>query len=720
MLEKENSLELLLNPASVATAGANNNPMKMGTLQALSIIKDGFPGKLMPIHPQEEKVLGWPAWPSVAELPETPDLAMLVVPPDQVVPLMGEFGKIGTPRAIIISAGFKETGHRGYNMEKQLEEISQRYGIRFLGPNCMGVINTHLPLNVTVATYNDQPGKLGMISQSGTYVTQTLAYLRKRGIRFSKAVSVGNEGDIDTVEALEYLGKDEHTRAIALYLEGLKDGEKFLRVAREITPHKPIIAQYVGGSEAGARASMSHTGAMAGPDELVDGLFKQAGILRVDSIEDLYTRGWVLATQPVPRGNRVGVITNSGGPGTAMSHTCNASGMEVPAFSEKLQEELKSHLEPHAASGNPVDLTFHLDTHVLTNTVPEIIMKSGEVDAIVLHGAMGSSFRSEVYPHIKELIGNISLDTFLHSFQDNLSEKVQLPGKYGVPMVISSFFGRSDNYTAAYQDNDIPVFDSPEKTAWGLLSLHRYRQVLNRKTDPQPHKLPSASPEAWNIINEALEQGRQNLNEFEAKKLLSLYQVPVTEEELVATEEEAVEASRKIGFPVVVKGCSSSLTHKTEKGLVFPGVNSEEGVLHCFKKIKNNSPEDTLVLISQMVQGKREFMAGMTRFKGFGPAVLFGLGGILTEALQDTTMRLAPLNGPEAEEMIYDIKSRGLLGKYRGMPEVNIEALKFLLQAVGNTAILHPQISELDLNPVIISGSSPVVVDALIVVKTPV
>jgi acyl-CoA synthetase (NDP forming) len=263
-----NPLHLLLNPQSIATAGASNNPMKMGTLQALSILKDGWQGTFYPLHPTEKTVLGHKAYASPHDLPAPPDLTLLVVPTAQVVPLIEAFAAIGTKRAIVISAGFKETGAEGWRLEEQLKEIVAASGIRLLGPNCMGVINTAISLNVTVAPLEKRLGRLGLASQSGTYVTQTLAYLKERGIRFSKAVSCGNEADIDIIDALEYLGEDEQTKAIILYIEGIRDGRRFVETARRITPVKPVLAQYVGGSAAGARAGLSHTGALAGPDLL--------------------------------------------------------------------------------------------------------------------------------------------------------------------------------------------------------------------------------------------------------------------------------------------------------------------------------------------------------------------------------------------------------------------------------------------------------------------
>ena len=710
----ENPLHLLMNPKSVATVGAGNNPAKMGTLQALSVIKDGYQGKFYPVHPTDGTVLGHKAYASALDLPEPPDLAMLVVPTSQVIPVLEDFGKIGTRRAIIITAGFKETSAEGRSLEDRLNEIAGRYGIRFLGPNCMGMLNTQLSLNLTVANLTGKPGSLGMASQSGTYVTQTLAYLRKRGIRFSKAISVGNEANIDIVDALEYLGEDEHTKAIILYIEGIRDGRRFIEVARKITPHKPVLAQYVGGSGAGARAGMSHTGAMAGPDFLYDGIFKQAGVIRVHSIEDLYSHGWALAAQPPLRGRRIGVMTNSGGPGTAISHNADQGGLDVPRFSDDLQGRIRPLIQGHASSANPVDLTFHLDMQLLSTQIPELIMQSGEVDGVILHGAMSTGFMREVYPHLRELLNNISQEQFIETFRRDLTGAVSLPQKYGLPLLVSSFFGADDAYTQAYQDNDIPVFDSPEKAARAMASFLRHKEIRERKASVPPD-LPERSEAADHIISKALENGQQALDEFQAKRILSLYGIRVTRESLAMTADEAVQAARGIGYPVVIKACSWEIMHKTGKGLIALNLQNEEDVRRSLASIRNAAGSDMPVLIQEMVSGAREFVAGMTRFPGFGPCILFGLGGVLTEALKDTTFRSAPLSAAEAQEMLTDIRAGKLVGEFRGMPAVDAAALAGIIQGVGFIALLHPEIAEIDLNPVIIAGSAPIVADALFV-----
>ena len=712
----DNPLEQLINPRSIAFLGASNNPMKMGTIQALSIIKDGFPGQFYPLHQTEKEVLGYRAYQSAFDLPEVPDLVMFVLPAHLVVEILEDFGKIGTKRAIVITAGFRETGEKGLQLEEKLKEVADRYGIRFLGPNCMGILNTSLPLNVTVLPFKGQPGLLGMVSQSGTYITQSLDYLAKKGIRFSKAISVGNEANLDITDCLEYLGQDEQTKAIALYIEGLKDARRFLETARRITPYKPVVAQYVGGSSAGARAGSSHTGAMAGPDYLYDGLFKQAGILRVHSVEELYNQGWVLATQPPLQGRRIAVLTNSGGPGTAMAHICNQGGLEIPTFSAALQEAIGPHVMPFASTGNPVDLTVQLETSVLSSVLPELIMKSGEIDGLVIHGLMGEGFMKALYPHLADLLGGISEEDLIGQFKVNMETPLSLPAKYGLPVIFSSFFGREDNFTAAYQDHNIPFFDGPEKAASGMVALHHYN-LIRKLALEETNQLPPQSAAAVKIIQAALQKGQHLLDEHSSKQILAAYGVPISKDALAHNVEEAVAFASKLGCPVVLKGCSAELAHKTGHGLIHLGLESEAAVREAFDSIIKAAGQEIPVLVSKMAEGKREFMGGMVRYPGFGPCLVFGLGGVYAEALRDTVFRIAPLSAQEAREMTTAVRSADMLQGFRGLPPVDKDALAGILQATGNLALLHPEIAEIDLNPIMITGSDPLVVDALIVLR---
>ncbi|MDD5723968.1 MAG: acetate--CoA ligase family protein [Syntrophales bacterium] len=703
-----------MNPKSIATVGAGNNPDKMGTFHAANLLKSGYQGKFYPVHPEEKIVLGHKAYASVSDLPEAPDLALLIVPAHQVASLLEAFGKIGTRRAIVITAGFREIGAEGKKLEEEVVNVAKKYGIRFVGPNCIGTINTRTLINTTVAPHANRLGRLGLASHSGTYIAQTFFHLNRRGIRYSRAISLGNEASITIVDALEYLGEDEDTKAIILYIEGIREGRRFIEVAQRITPHKPVLALYAGGSVAGAKAGMSHTGAMAGPDFLYDGIFRQAGIIRVQTIEELYGHGWALATQPPLRGSRLGIVTNSGGPGTSISHTANVGGLDIPTFTETLQEQIRKRIHGHAASANPVDLTFTLDKQALGAGLPEMVMKSDEVDCLIIHGVMDRN--ANVYP---DADGNLDNSPPVEvSAEDRLflSASVSLPGKYKKPMLMSSFFDRRDSFMAFYEDHDIPVYDVPEKAARAMADLLKYKKVRERKVATAA-PMPPPSADAEKLVNAALKRGQKSLDEYEAKQILSAYGIPVTRERLATTEDEVVAAAREIGFPLALKGCSPDILHKTGKGLIRLGVAGEDETINGFRAIRNAADKAIPVLVQEMIPGSRELMMGMTRFPAFGPVLLFGLGGIFTEVLKDVAFRAAPLSLEEAEEMVYDIRAGKMLEEFRGIPAVDIAALADILQRLGFISMLHPGIAEMDLNPLIVSGSKPIVADALIIIN---
>ncbi len=708
-----NPLVHLMNPASIATVGSGNNPMKMGTMHALSMLKDGYGGTFYPIHPREETILGHRAYPSVADLPEAPDLAFMVVPAPEIARLLEDFGKRGTKSAIIITAGFGELGEEGRRMQKRLNDISAEYGIRFLGPNCMGIINSEIALNTTVMPYTSLPGSLGFASQSGTYVTQTIPYLGKKGIRFSKAISVGNSANIDIIDALEYLGGDEQTKAISLYIEGIRDVARFIDVARKITPRKPVLAQYVGGSGAGARSSLSHTGSMAAPDHLYEGLFRQAGIIRVHSIEELYHYGNMLAVQPPLTGRRIGVFTNSGGPGSAMADALERGGLEVPEFSKKLQEAMRPLMPLHAPSGNPVDMTFSMDIEILSRKIPEIVFESGEVDGIVIHGVMRSGYVKYSYDHLRDFLNGAPVENLLAGMPDCTDKNISLK-RYGKPIALSSFFDRDDDYMTAYEDNGMPVFDSPEKTAGAMVAMLRHKEIKERKPYG-PVKVPAPPAEASRIISESRRAGQGNLDEHGSKLFLKSWGIPITEEIIVNSEEEAAIAADKAGYPLVLKATAADILHKTGKGLIYLNLKSRDEAVASFRNIRDAAGVSVPVIAYRMVKGDRELVAGVVRAEGFVPSVMFGIGGIFTEALGDMVFRPAPLSESDAEEMITDIRSRKLLGPFRGMPAVNMMSLARILHRLSLIPLAHPEVGEIDINPIIIEGSEPVAVDALVV-----
>ncbi len=707
-----NPLNKIMNPASISIAGASNDFKKMGTIQLLNLKHGGFKGEIMPVHPKEKQVLGLKAYASISELPNAPELAILVVPTKLVPTMLDEFGRIGTRHAVIITAGFRETGEDGRTLERQIIDIAKTHGIRFLGPNCLGIVNAHLPLNITVAPSMEAAGSFSLASQSGTYIAQTVNFLQRNGIYFGKAISVGNEANIDISDCIEYLGEDDETKAIGLYIEGIRDAAKFLNTARKVAKKKPIVAQYVGGTEAGARSGSSHTGAMAGPDFIYEGLFRQAGIIRAGTIEEVYKLGWALANQPPLKGKRIAVLTNSGGPGTAIATTCNNHGLDVPEFSEDIREKVGQYLPGHASSRNPVDLTFHIDMDTLTVKIPEVLFQADDIDGVIIHGIMDTGFRDLLFPAVKEYFP-MSHEDFMKISEIDLSRLLAMPQKYGKPLMTTSFFGREDHCVRLFHERGVPVFDSPEKAARAMAALYEHHVFSKRKQNGSSDLSGDPVPEG---VRDIITGHGGVIDEFRAKQMLSLYGIPTAREFLAASIEEAEAHVDEIGFPVAVKACSPDIAHKTEQNLVHLNVKDKDGLLKACRAILDAAP-GAGILVAEMLKGTREFMAGISTHQGFPPCIMFGMGGVFAEALKDFAIRLAPLTKDDALDMIGSLHSRALLGNYRGMQEADTEALADLLVRLGRIALDFPVIREMDLNPLIIVDGRPKVADALMILN---
>ena len=708
-----NPLQKILSPHSIAVAGASNTPTKMGTILFLNLIHGGFNGEVLVVHPHQENIFGKKAYGSVEKLPYTPDLAILIVPSRYVVDLLEEFGKIGTKFAIIVSAGFGETGRSGKNLQSEMISVVKTYGMRIMGPNCLGVINTNHPLNTTIIPLQDKPGHLSLVSQSGSYITQTLPYLKHKGIRIAKAISIGNEADIDFCDCLEYLSEDQNTRSIGLYIESIKHIDRFLRVAGETSRKKPIIAQYVGGTSAGARAGDSHTGALAGPAYLYEGLFSQAGIIQVNNIEDVFVLGNALALSPVPGGKRIGILTNSGGPGTGMATTIETLGLEVPEFSKNLKKKLETFLPGHAGFRNPVDLTFHTGMELMAETLPEILLESGEIDGLLIHGIMDTGFAELLYPIYKDAL-KMSISDFKEHFKADLTKLMRMPQKYNIPILISTFMGEEDHCLLSFRKSGMPSFDSPEKTARAMAALFQFSRIKNRLSDKlSEFEILPVPEKAAEILNHATSD---SMDEFMSKEILRAYSMPTPVEYRVDSPQKARMAAERIGFPVVVKGCIPGIIHKTEKNLVHLDCRNDEDVKRSCLAI-SDQVKNPYFLISQMIRPGREFMAGMVRFDRFPPCILFGLGGVYAETLNDFALRLAPFGKNEAMRLISSIKSHKLLSNFRGKQSVNLDAIADILIRLGHIALHFPQISEIDLNPIIIDVNQPIIADAFFVIK---
>jgi len=463
----------MINPDSIAFWGASNNFSSMGTNQLSSLLDLGFAGRVYPVHPKESHVLGLKAYGQVADLPETPDLAILILPTKIVLDTLIQCGKKGIKHAIIVSGGFQESGAGGRKLQQQLMQAARSYGMRFLGPNCLGVTNPHKRLNTTFLPFVGRPGYLGMVSQSGSFITQMFAYLARRGMGFSTAISVGNEADIDMVAGLKYLAACPHTRVINLYIETIRNPKAFITVAKRITPQKPIVAYYVGGSESGRQASLSHTGALSGPDVLYEGLFRQTGIIRAGTIEEMFDISAVLGNKTWPRGDRVIIQTHSGGPGAVAADACDREGLTVAPLPRSLKKPLAD-LVPHTGTvGNPVDITFSKDRSAYFASIPDCLLRGDNYDILLVYLLMPESMFARVLRGMDVPQDQIAPET-VKLIEGVAASFSRLSQTHGKPVIGFSFHAQDSLVIKTFQDKNIPVLPSPNRAARAIAAVCRY------------------------------------------------------------------------------------------------------------------------------------------------------------------------------------------------------------------------------------------------------
>ncbi|RJQ73654.1 MAG: CoA-binding protein [Desulfobacteraceae bacterium] len=469
----------LINPRSIAFFGASNRFSAMGTNQLHSILSLGFKGNIYPVHPSEPTVLGLPAYRSAADLPEVPDLAVLVLPTAIVARSLEACGQKGIRHAIVVSGGFKEVGGEGIALERELVQIAARYDIRFVGPNCLGVVNPHHLFNVTFAAFEGRPGFIGMASQSGSLLTQMFRYLEQFHIGFSTGISVGNEAVVDIVDCLEYLAACPHTRVIGLYIESIRRGRAFIDTARRIAPHKPIVAYYAGGSEAGRRAAFSHTGAMAGPDRLYDGVFRQSGVIRAGSLTELFDFCWVLGRCAVPQSRRIAVLTHSGGPGAAAADACSRNGLALPPFSTLTAEKLTPLIPRTGSVNNPVDLTFTKEPLDYFRSIPAVLLEESGIDGLLVYCYMppknmqrmmeSQGFSAEETDRLTQAVA-----------EDLAKHTAALIRSNAKPCLGFTYQSPDMPIIAKLMEYGIPVLPSPERGARAMAALAGYGELMHK------------------------------------------------------------------------------------------------------------------------------------------------------------------------------------------------------------------------------------------------
>jgi acetyl-CoA synthetase (ADP-forming) len=470
----------IANPKSIAFFGASNNYSAMGSSILSTILTDGYEGNIYPIHPKEKTVLNLTAYADVSDLPEIPDMAFIVLPTKIVAKTLKACGEKGIRHAVIVSAGFNEVGGEGVDLQRQLQQIADHYQIRFTGPNCIGVVNSHVRLNATFLPSKGKQGFIGMASQSGSFITQMFPFLDDRyGQGFSTGFSLGNEANIDIVDCIQYLGACPNTRVIGLYIESIRQGQKFIEMARKVSLVKPIVAFYAGGSETGKRACLSHTGSLSGPDGLYDGVFRQSGIIRAHSIEELFDFCYALGTSPLPRGNRLIIQTHSGGPGAAAADACERTGLELPLLSPETLEKLAPFIPHTGSANNPIDLTYTKNPLDFFHGIPKVLLEEEGADGMLIYFLASAKMVRTALTGMG--IPQEELDAQIENIiDDQCSAIASLVNTHKKPIVGFSFLTRDNDFIAGLQDKGVPVLPSPERAARAFGAMVDYTRLLDK------------------------------------------------------------------------------------------------------------------------------------------------------------------------------------------------------------------------------------------------
>ncbi len=712
-------LDAIFRPRSVALIGASRRPGSIGGAIFRNLLGHGFEGPVYPVNPSARVVQSVLAWPNVAAIPGDVDLAVIAIPSHLVLSALEQCGKKGVKGVVVITAGFKETGTEGAERERLLRETARRYNMRMVGPNCLGVLNTEkgILLDATFAPAWPPPGPVAFSSQSGALGLAILETASALGLGISQFVSVGNKADVSGNDLLEYWEHDPGTDVILLYLESFGNPQRFAQIARRVARRKPIVAVKSGRTRSGARAAASHTGSLAGADNAVDALCRQSGVIRTDTIEELFDVAMLLANQPLPRGARVGIVTNAGGPAIMASDACESHGLELPALTDVTTAALRAFLPPEASVKNPVDMiasatpeSFEKSVRLLLTDpnvdallaiyVPPIVTTPVEVASAILRGAQEAAL---------ELAGRgESAKPIVSCFM----------GAHGVPEGMRSL-----------QRGHIPSYPFPESAAIAMARAVRYARWRSGPEGIEVTFDDLDAETAREVVQRAARRASIGdptwLAADEVRELLQAVKLPVVSEELVVTAGEAAQAARRIGFPVAVKLASRTLTHKTDVGGVVLGLKTEDEVRRAFAEIGRWLDEKGVrnqmdgVTVQPMVDEGVEAIVGMSHDPAFGPVLMFGLGGVYVEVLRDVAFRVCPVTDRDAHDILREVRGFRLLEGWRGSPPADTHALEQVILRVSQLVREVPGIVELDLNPVkvLAGGRGCIVVDARVAVR---
>lgn len=697
-------MRYFFNPGTIAIIGASTDPKKPGGQPLHALLERGYAGRIYPVNPHHDEVQGVRCYPSLLDVPGEVDMAIIAVPAAMVPEAIGQCGEKGVRAAVIFTSGFSEVGPAGLALQHQVAEAARQKGVRILGPNCLGLINL---TNSVMASFADivdaqpvTPRTLGFVTQSGVFGSTIYLQALNQGVGFSSFVSVGNEADLEFSDFVSYLLDDPETEVVGGYLEGSRDGAKLRAVAaKALRLRKPLLIMKVGRSRAGSRAATSHTGSLAGDDQIYDAFFRQMGIIRIETLNELTSLAIVHRSGRRPAGKNVAILSGSGGAGVVFADKCESLGLNVPELLETTRQRLGRYLPPFASTVNPVDVTAQ-----------------GEKDP----GLVGECLRAIADDDgIDMVLVNVHLsDNSAPVITKDIIDFYRSTGKV---VVMVSWVAAGSTKVTEYLDQireaGIPLLSDGLDAVRALAELAWYQEkadgIFGSRIDME---------DASSIrVVELTPAPRGPLTEYQAKVILSAYGIPVTREELATSVAEAVAIANRIGYPVALKVQSPQIAHKTEAGGVKVNLTNEEQVRQGYAEIMANAgkyaPDADIhgVLVQEMVADGVEVIIGVTRDPVFGPVVMFGLGGIFVEALKDVSFRVAPLSRWDAEELIREIKGYRVLQGMRGKPPVDFAALTDVVLRVSRLVTDHPEIRELDINPLLVSANGAVVVDALLV-----
>jgi len=681
-------LEAFFQPASVAVIGASSDPQKLGYAVLKNLVEGGYAqrGKVFPINLTASEILGHPAYPTVAAVPGPIDLAVIVIPYPHVPAALRTCGEKGIPAAIVISAGFREAGREGLERELELIAIAKEYGIRLIGPNCLGVIDTFTPLNASFAAGTPPNGPTAFMSQSGALGTAVLDIALAGHLGLSKFVSLGNKADVDEIDLLKAWSDDANTRVIMIYSEGMSNGQEFIKIARQVTAKKPVVAIKSGVTQSGSRAVSSHTGSLAGSEQAYYAAFRQAGVLRADSMQSLFDIALALGYQPMLPGDRIAIVTNAGGPGILATDALERAGLSLARFQNETITALQQYLPDAASAANPVDVLGDARADRYRFAL-ETVIADPNVDGLLV--LLTPQAMTEIEA-TSQAVGSLAQNT-------------------GKP-ILACYMGEARVRAGIdlLQTYEVPNYPFPERAALAFKAMSEYRQVRAR-LEPKYATFEVDRQATRAVLDKVRAAGRMTIGDSEARQILSAYGLPIPKSEIAATQEEAMEIARQIGYPVVLKIASPDILHKTDIGGVKVGLRSAEDVRDAFElmvyRAQRYVPEAHIwgCLVQEMAPaGGQEVLVGMNRDPQFGPLVTFGLGGIYVETLRDVTFRVAPFSVQEAEAMLGEIRAHALLDGVRGQPPLDKAAIVDALLRIGQLVQDFPEIAELDINPLIV------------------